>query len=99
MTAPVKVEQCDREAANIGICSPHKILSGELDAHSLVQSFARHRIAAVEQEREECARLVEKGLELGYDGSDLTGFERPNCSIRHIASAIRSRLGEEKDGA
>lgn len=41
----VEVVQADREAANIGIVSPDKVLRGDLDDHPLVQALAKHRLA------------------------------------------------------
>lgn len=59
MRPAIEVTQADREAAISGYyawCSgnpviPNKIASGVADDHSMVQAFARHRIAAAQAER------------------------------------------------
>ncbi len=58
--------QEDREAAASGYyawCSgnpviPNRILGGDADDHSMVQAFARHRIAAEQRGKLEGARLA-----------------------------------------
>jgi len=62
----VEVTQEDREAAASGYyawCSgnpviPNRILGGDADDHSMVQAFARHRIAAEQRGKLEGARLA-----------------------------------------
>jgi hypothetical protein len=50
------------------------------------QSRATDRIAVVE----ECAAIVEAGLNLAYDGADLTGSGQDNRVLRTAAAAIRA---------
>ena len=62
----VEVTDADREAAASGYyawCSgnpviPNRILGGDADDHSMVQAFARHRIAAEQRGKLEGARLA-----------------------------------------
>lgn len=62
----VEVTDEDREAAASGYyawCSgnpviPNRILGGDADDHSMVQAFARHRIAAEQRGKLEGARLA-----------------------------------------
>lgn len=62
----VEVTREDREAAASGYyawCSgnpviPNRILGGDADDHSMVQAFARHRIAAYQRGKLEGARLA-----------------------------------------
>lgn len=57
MTAPVLVTEADREAAASGYFAwisgnpvmPAKMRAGTADDHSMVQAFARHRLAALDE--------------------------------------------------
>ena len=92
MTAPVKVEPCDREAAapffrtNWAL---EECLAGQRDDDERVQSFARHRLAAVEQEREACAKVCEE-IKVSIL---ITDHERALCydHSNRLAAFIRSR--------
>lgn len=99
------VTQEDRDAAadwmsaksyDWGYCAD--VRSGKVE-NDLVHSFAAHRIAGIEQERERCARIADKESE-GFETTQLKYF-RELCAntlavvasretAERIAAAIRS---------
>jgi adenosyl cobinamide kinase/adenosyl cobinamide phosphate guanylyltransferase len=95
MTTPIKVEQVDREAAieQLSGMSAYwctEMREGRSDGNPVVQSYARHRIAAEAKAFEEAARIAEGFSERGKHW--LT-----QRVANDIATAIRSRMETDND--
>ena len=90
----VEVTDADREAAASGYyawCSgnpviPNRILGGDADDHSMVQAFARHRIAAEQRGKIEGARLA---IEAAGERCDFLA-QFPWTARRKLGAAIRA---------
>lgn len=96
----LEVTQADRDAAAASYFGFLASIRGEEDGISLARSFARHRqatearmAAAVEAERERCARLADNhSFALDIDEwMKMTKKEISAYACRSVAAAIRSQ--------
>lgn len=95
----IEVTQADRDAPASAYFAwisnnpviPNKMLSGQADDHSMVQAFARHRIAATAEKDAEIARLKSAVINL------ICALEMENpLPWRGTINEAENALGETK---
>lgn len=99
MTEPVKVEQVDREIAASGYYAwlsgnrtiPEKMVAGAIDDHSMIQAFARHRLAErqriYDMLKEPTEEMVEVGIAQIEECTD-DWSARAACAAEHSFRAM-----------